>query len=167
MKIRSLFIIASFIFLFASCTKVECGFNDPQITSSSSEIAYMQSYFAANGINDVTLHPSGIYYKINNPGTGAQPNLCSTIVVNYSAYRFGYGNPFNSYTDPAGIPFVLGNLIVGVKKIMPLLKAGGAVTMYIPPSMAYGNEDQYDQNGNLLLPANSYIKFDMSLIAVQ
>lgn len=167
MKIKWILCLLCMSIFFSSCKKVECGFIDAQITSSSSEIAYMQSYFAANGINDVTLHPSGIYYKITNPGTGAQPDLCSAIVVNYSAYRFGYGNPFDSYTDPAGTSFVLGNLIVGVKKIMPLVKAGGSVTMYIPPSMAYGNEDIYNQSGALVLPANSYIKFDMSLIAVQ
>jgi FKBP-type peptidyl-prolyl cis-trans isomerase FkpA len=167
-KICFAIIAMCLLLLQMSCSKkVECGYNDPQITSSSSEIAYMESYFTSNGITDVTLHSSGIYYKINNQGNGAQPNQCSTILVNYSAYRFGYGNAFDSFSDPAGIPFVLGNLILGVRKIMPLIKAGGSVTMYIPPSMAYGNEDIYNQSGTLILPANSYIKFDMSLIAVQ
>jgi FKBP-type peptidyl-prolyl cis-trans isomerase FkpA len=50
---------------------------------------------------------------------------------------------------------------------MPLVKAGGSITMYIPPSLAYGNNDQRDQLGNIILPANSYIKFEMSLKAVQ
>jgi len=39
--------------------------------------------------------------------------------------------------------------------------------MYIPPSLAYGVNEQRDQLGNIILPANSYIKFEMSLKAVQ
>jgi FKBP-type peptidyl-prolyl cis-trans isomerase len=107
-----------------------------------------------------------VFYKITSEGTGVNPTLCSNILVNYSAYRFGYGNAFDSFLDPEGIPFVLGRLIVGVQKVMPLVKAGGSITMYIPPSLAYGSEAQRDQLGNIILPANSYIRFDMSLKAV-
>jgi len=58
-------------------------------------------------------------------------------------------------------------LIIGVQKVMPLVKAGGSITMYIPPSLAYGVNEQRDGFGNIILPANSYIKFEMSLKAVQ
>jgi hypothetical protein len=164
-KICLLAIIISSV--LTSCVKNQCGYLDTNIAASTSEITYMQSYFAANNIDSVIQHSSGVYYKVNNSGTGSTPNLCSTMLVNYSAYRFGYGNTFDSYTDPNGISFVLGSLIVGVQKTMPLIKPGGSITMYIPPSLAYGNNDIRDANGDVILPANSYIKFDMSLIAVQ
>ena len=157
----------SVVVLFSSCVKDECKYNDPSIFASSSEIDYMQSYFASQAITNVTKHSSGVFYTINNPGTGATASLCNTVVMDYSAYRFGYGTPFDSYDDPSGISFVLGELILGVKKVTPLIKAGGSITIYIPPSLGYGNNEQRDQNGNLILPANSYIKFDMSLIAVR
>jgi FKBP-type peptidyl-prolyl cis-trans isomerase len=165
---KKIFLLAIIISsVLTSCVKNQCGYLDTNITASTSEITYMQSYFAANNIDSVIQDPSGVYYKINNTGTGSKPNLCSAMLVNYSAYRFGYGNAFDSYTDPNGISFVLGSLIVGVQKTMPKIKPGGSITMYIPPSLAYGNNDIRDGNGNVILPANSYIKFDMSLIAVQ
>jgi FKBP-type peptidyl-prolyl cis-trans isomerase FkpA len=157
--------LLSVVFL-SSCVKDQCGYVDKQIVANDTEIAYMQNYFTTNNITNLTQHPSGVFYTITNPGTGASPNLCSSILVNYEAYRFGYASSFNSYTDPAGIGFVLGSLITGVQKVTPLLKAGGQITMYIPPSLAYGFEPQSDQNGTVILPANSYIKFVMSLIDV-
>ena len=164
---KCLSIIIFLPFIFGSCIKDQCAYSDVVTTASSSEIAYMQSYFTTNGITNVVQHSSGLFYTLNNPGTGATASLCNTIVVDYAATRFGYGNSFDSYTDPAGIPFVLGTLILGVKKLTPLVKEGGQITMYISPSMAYGNEAQRDQAGNVILPANSYIKFEMSLISVR
>jgi FKBP-type peptidyl-prolyl cis-trans isomerase len=167
MSYKFTFLLALIPFLFSSCFKDQCGYLDQQYVASSSEIAYMDNFFATNNITDLTQHSSGVYYKITSEGTGGNPNLCSNILVNYSAFRLGYGNAFDSYLEPQGIPFVLGQLIVGVQKVMPLVKAGGSITMYIPPSLAYGSEAQKDQLGNIILPANSYIRFDMSLKAVQ
>lgn len=152
--------------LFSSCVKDRCIYNDPSVTASTSEIEYMQSYFASQGITNLIQHPSGVFYTINNPGSGTTPDLCSTILINYNAYRFGYGNPFDSFNEPSGIPFVLGSLIVGVKKVLPLIKPGGSITMYISPTLAYGNQDIKNTSGAVILPANSYIKFDVSLISV-
>jgi len=164
---KKIFLLAIIISsVLTSCVKNQCGYLDTNITASSSEIAYIQSFLAANNITDYDS-TNGVYYKVNNTGTGSTPNLCSAMLVNYSAFRFGYANAFDSYTEPNGISFVLGSLIVGVQKTMPKIKSGGSITMFIPPSLAYGNNDIRDANGNVILPANSYIKFDMSLFAVQ
>jgi len=165
---KKIFLLAIIISsVLTSCVKNQCGYLDTNITASSSEIAYIQSFLAANNIDSVTQDPSGVYYKINDTGRGSTPNLCSAMLVNYSAFRFGYANAFDSYTDPNGISFVLGSLIVGVQKAMPKIKSGGSITMYVPPSLAYGNNDIRDANGNVILPANSYIRFVMTLLAVQ
>lgn len=167
---KNRFLILMLIILpfgFTSCFKEQqCGYIEQQYVASTSEIAYMESFFTTNNITGLTQHSSGVFYKITSEGTGVNPTLCSNILVNYSAYRFGYGNAFDGFLDPEGIPFVLGRLIVGVQKVMPLVKAGGSITMYIPPSLAYGSEAQRDQLGNIILPANSYIRFDMSLKAI-
>ena len=168
MKIKVLGILFALSITLGSCFKeVECGYRDQQYVASSSEIDYMQSFFSSNNITDLTQHSSGVFYKITSVGTGANPDLCSAMLVNYSAYRLGYGNAFDSYLDDAGRSFILGTLITGVQKVMPLVKAGGSITMYIPPSLAYGVNEQRDGLGNLILPANSYIKFEMSLKVVQ
>lgn len=163
------FIVSSLALLFftTSCKKdISCGITNPTLVAPNNEIAYMQNYFSLNNITGLTQDPSGVFYKIDTAGTGVTPTLCNYILVNYNAYRFGYGNPFDSNSDPNGISFLLGNLILGVRKVVPLVKAGSQVTMYIPPSLAYGADEIKDQSGNVILPANSYIKFEMSLLGV-
>ena len=166
---NKVFYLASIsLLIFAtSCKKdISCGISNPTVVATSNEISYMQNYFSINNITGLTQDPSGVFYKIDTAGTGTTPTLCSYILVNYNAYRFGYGNPFDSNSDPNGISFLLGNLILGVRKVVPLVKSGSQVTMYIPPSLAYGSDIIRDQSGNVILPANSYIKFEMTLMGV-
>lgn len=161
------FLILALPLFLGSCVKDECSFPETSIVASSSEIASIQAYLASISAT-ATQHSSGVFYTINTPGSGnGVGSLCNTIVVTYNAYKFGSGTPFNSYSDPAGIAFVLGTLITGVQKVMPLVKPGGSITMYIPPSLAYGNQPQRDANGAIILPANSYIKFEMSLLGIR
>ena len=152
---------------FSGCVKGSvCGYKDQNVSASAAEIAYLQQYFASAGITNVTQHSSGVFYTVNTPGTGLTPNLCSNVTVNYSAYRLGVATSFNSYTDPNGIRLLLGQLIVGIQKTLPQIKEGGSITMYIPPSLGYGSSVQQDANGTIILPANSYLKFDMNILSV-
>lgn len=153
----------------SSCIKANntCTLSESPNVASASETAFIQNYLTTTGSTDFIMHPSGVYYKITNQGTGNNPNLCSTVLVKYDAYRMGFTSTFDSNQSASGIPFTLGSLIVGVQKVLQLVKAGGTVTMYIPPSLGYGSQDIRDPNGNTILPGNSYLKFDFSLIAVQ
>jgi FKBP-type peptidyl-prolyl cis-trans isomerase FkpA len=62
---------------------------------------------------------------------------------------------------------VLGQLIHGWRRTLPVIKAGGFITLYVPPSMAYGAAITRDGNGNVIIPANAYLKFDIDLLTVQ
>lgn len=152
-----------------SCVKGtnNCTIAESTSVATATELSFIQNYLGTIGANDYTQHPSGVFYKITNPGNGYNPNLCSTVLVKYDAYRLGFTTTFDSNQIPSGVPFTLGSLIVGVQKVLPLVKAGGAVTMYIPPSLGYGSQDIRDPNGNVILPANSYLKFDFTVVGVQ
>ncbi|MCX6323114.1 MAG: FKBP-type peptidyl-prolyl cis-trans isomerase [Sphingobacteriales bacterium] len=153
--------------LFTSCKKEEgCNYKDADVTATAAEIGTIQAYLTTNGLTAVQL-PSGVFYTLNNPGSGATPQLCSRIRVNYDAYRLGTGTTFDSNQTADGIDFVLGLLIIGVQKAIPFVKPGGSITIYIPPSLGYGSEAIKDNNGIVILPANSFIKFDMALLSVQ
>jgi len=109
-------------------------------------------------------HPSGFYYKIVSPGTGtATPNLCSQIGINYKG-QLTNGNVFDQSTQMA--VFNLGQLIVGWQKGIPLIKTGGKINLYLPPSLAYGSQAIRDQQGNTLIPANSILIFTVDLVAI-
>ena len=167
MKFQFSLILLSVTILFNSCVKGPiCAYKDKNISATAAEVAYLQQFFTDNGITNVTQHSSGVFYHISGQGTGRTPNLCSAVVVNYGAFRLGATVAFDSNYDPAGISFILGQLIVGVQKTLPLIQEGGSITMYIPPSLAYGSSVQQDQNGTIILPANSYLKFNMDVFSV-
>jgi FKBP-type peptidyl-prolyl cis-trans isomerase FkpA len=158
-----------FLIVFSSClkTKNQCPYIESKIVADTSQTNTIQRYLVDNNITGMLRHVSGAFYKINNAGSGNTPWLCNNITVNYSAYIMGYATPFDNNTSASGVSFVLGNLIPGIQKLAPMLRPGGSITMYIPPALAYGSNETKDQNGNVVLPANSYLRFDMSLIAVK
>ena len=155
------------IILLSACKKdsSKCEFTESNASASTTERTTIENYLTANSIV-AAAHPSGIYYTINTPGTGAIPSVCSVIRVKYSGYLFS-GALFDSYTSANGISFVLGQLIGGWHKGLPLIKAGGNITLYIPPSLGYGQADRRDANNNVVIPGNSYLKFVIELMDVQ
>ncbi|MDB5201233.1 MAG: FKBP-type peptidylprolyl isomerase [Ferruginibacter sp.] len=166
MKKLSLALLGLCIFLM-SCKKDSsnsCPYTESSFVATSAEISYLQNYITTNSITAVQ-HPSGIFYTINLPGSDPKPNVCSNVSVKYVGKLLN-GNQFDASTG-AGITFALGQVIVGWQKGVPLIGAGGTITLYIPPSLAYGNVTKTDVNGNVVIPANSYLKFDIQLVAVQ
>jgi FKBP-type peptidyl-prolyl cis-trans isomerase len=87
--------------------------------------------------------------------------------VKYTGSLVSNGQVFDSNASTSGTTFTLGNLIAGWQAILPLVKAGGKVTMYIPPSLGYGQQNVRDNAGNLVIPGNSNLKFEMELLNVQ
>ena len=147
---------------FSGCLKNSemenpCNYDPCAFQAPASEIQAVQDYLAANNIN-ATEHCSGLFYAIETAGTGAAPGVCSNITVNYEG-RLTNGNLFDASTAP--ITFNLSQVISGWKNGLPLVKAGGRINLYIPPSLAYGNTNQGS------IPPNSILVFKVDLIAVQ
>jgi FKBP-type peptidyl-prolyl cis-trans isomerase FkpA len=143
--------------LFFGCDEDECMYSDSVITASSSEVSDLQAYLDANSIT-ATQHPSGFFYTIVTEGSGATPGLCSAVTVQYIG-RLTNGTIFDA--SPAGSTFYLGRLIVGWQKGIPLIKAGGTINLYLPPSMGYGSSAVGS------IPANSILIFEIQLTGVQ
>jgi len=167
MKKRFLLILLFPVF-FTSCKKnepIKCSYTPPGTVATSAEISYLQNYITSGSIT-ATQHESGVFYIINNQGTGSSPTVCSNITVKYTG-RILDGNVFDSNTTVTGAKFELGRLILGWQRVLPVLKTGGSITLYIPPSLGFGTEVIKDNNGSVIIPANSYLKFDIELLDVQ
>ncbi len=165
-----LFILIFLSLIAGSCMKINntCSYKESTAVADTAQINNIQRYFSANNITNMQQHPCGAFYKINSLGTGGlNPILCSRVYFNYAVYKMGYSIAFDSHSSSQGISFMLGDLIAGVQKLAPLIQSGGSITMYIPPTLAYGSQVLKDQNGAVILPANSYLRFEMSLIAIQ
>jgi FKBP-type peptidyl-prolyl cis-trans isomerase FkpA len=117
------------------------------------------AYLASKGITDAVKHCSGMYYKIDTVGTGNTANICSTVTVKYIG-QFTNGNIFDQESDTA-VAFSVKQLIAGFKNGISLIKEGGVIHLYVPPSLGFGSQ----QNG--VIPPNSMLIFRVSLIGVQ
>ncbi|HEX4372579.1 MAG TPA: FKBP-type peptidyl-prolyl cis-trans isomerase [Puia sp.] len=128
----------------------------------TSEQKAVKAYLDSNNIT-ATLNQSGFYYSIVSQGSGSTPNLCSHIAVSYKG-QLTDGTIFDQETAQI---FTLGDLIDGWKKGLPLIQSGGEIKLYIPPSLGYGNVGYKDNNGNIIVPSNSILIFDIDLLSIQ
>ena len=140
-----------------------CSYTDNNIVAPASEVTALENYLFSNGITSAVKHPAGFYYEVVDQGTGPKPALCSIVSVNYTG-KLTNGNPFDSQTSQS---FQLGALIEGWRKGLPLIQKGGSIKLYIPPSLGYGAVDVKDNQGNVAVPANSILIFDIDLLEVQ
>lgn len=155
-------------FAFSACKKetAKCNFNESSTVASQSESDSVNRYLVANNISGTTKHPAGFYYKIQNAGSGTSaPSLCSYLTVGYAGYYFS-GAVLDATTGNQTVGFNLGELIIGWQKGLPLIRSGGSIDLYLPPSMAYGTAGVV-RNGVVQVPPNAYLRFTINLAQVQ
>lgn len=97
----------------------------------------IKKYIAENEI-EATRDESGIYYIIEEEGTGTSPISSSTVTVRYKGYYLN-GNVFDINQTDEGFTSNLQKLIPGWRICLPKLKPGGKGTFIIPSILAYNN----------------------------
>ncbi|MFN8251333.1 MAG: FKBP-type peptidyl-prolyl cis-trans isomerase [Ferruginibacter sp.] len=150
--------------LLGGCKKKgnDCPYTEQNYAAPAAEITAMQAWCATNEPT-AQQHGSGVFYVVTSPGTGGTASVCSNVTVKYTGYLLN-GTIFDQNTS--GFTSILGQLILGWQKGIPLVKAGGSIRLYIPPSLGYGNQDVRNNSGVVVIPANSYLKFTVDLVAV-
>lgn len=158
------FVALVFCVSFISCLKKvdNCSFNACGIVAPANEVQAIQSYLTSKSIT-ATQHCSGLFYRIENPGSGGIPLACGDVAVTYKGYLTD-GTVFDKATDAVG--FNLSQVIKGWRIGIPLIKSGGRIILFIPPSLGYGAQEIKDNNGTVVIPANSYLIFEVDLVAV-
>lgn len=101
---------------------------------------------------------TGLYYVIENQGTGGTCNSYSSVTVSYKGYLTD-GSVFDESTS-AGISFGLQEVIKGWTEGIPYFKEGGNGKLLIPSALGYGT------SGTSGIPANSVLIFDVKLIEI-
>jgi len=159
------FLIVAFTALsimMGSCLKSDeipgnnCVANNTGVPTAA-EVASVQAYLTSNSLT-ATQHPEGFFYRIINPGSGATPNLASSVTVKYTG-KLTNGNIFDQNTT--GASFLLSQLILGWRKGLPLIQKGGSIILYLPPSLGYG----CSSIGTI--PPGSNLIFNIELVDVQ
>jgi FKBP-type peptidyl-prolyl cis-trans isomerase FkpA len=148
------------IILVASITTISCSKSADECHPTfdavpSAEILLLEDYLTKNNIT-ATKDDRGFYYIINQQGTGDMPSVCSRVMVSYK----GTLTDGVVFDEKKNIDFQLTSLIKGWQAGIPLLKKGGSITLFIPPSLGYGDKAQSK------IPANSMLIFNIDLVKV-
>lgn len=114
-------------------------------------------YVSDNNLN-ATASESGLYYVIEEEGTGTRPTETSEVTVVYKGYYTD--NTVFDESNPNGATFNLSQVISGWIEGIQYFKEGGKGKLLIPSSLAYG------RYGNQSIPGGAVIIFDIDLKAV-
>lgn len=124
---------------------------------SAANDAEILKYIDDNALT-TTKTATGLYYVIDEEGTGEQPTATSNVTVVYKGY-YTNGTVFDK-SDAAGATFSLDEVIKGWAEGIPYFKEGGSGMLLIPATLGYGS---YDYRG---IPGGSVLIFDINLISV-
>ncbi len=161
----SVIVVVATVAVLNGCSKsgsnTNCSYDPCAVKAPANEITQLETYLSGAGITTAVKHCSGLYYEISAPGADKTPGVCSYVTVNYKGMLTN-GNVFDQTTTASGpASFTLLSLIEGWKKGIPLIKQGGKIRLYLPPSLGYGSAAVGS------IPANSILIFDIELVAVQ
>jgi len=107
---------------------------------------------------------SGLYYVVEQEGTGEPAVQGKTVAVHYSG-KLTNGNEFdNSYRRGEPIEFKLGigQVIPGWDEGIGLMKVGSKYTLIIPSELGYGK-----RGAGGVIPPNATLVFETELVSVK
>jgi len=109
----------------------------------------------------VTL-PSGLQYKVIEEGTGKSPEPGDQVTVHYRGTLIDGTEFDSSYARGEPVTFPVGGVIPGWTEALQLMKEGAKWNLFIPPSLAYG-----EQGAGQVIGPNATLLFEVELISVQ
>ena len=146
-----------FTALLALTLFISCSDKDSETDYTAQNEKEITDYIAKNNLT-AQRSDSGLYYVINEPGSGKQPTASSNVTVAYKGY-FTNGSVFDE-SSSKGISFGLNQVIKGWTEGIPYFKTGGSGILLVPSHLGYGN------SGRPGIPGGSVLIFDVKLISV-
>ena len=104
---------------------------------------------------------SGLQYKVEKDGKGAQPKADDTVTVNYRGTLIDGTEFDSSYKRGQPATFPVNGVIKGWTEALQLMKAGSKYQLFIPADLAYGPA------GRPTIPPNSTLIFEVELLDVK
>ena len=112
----------------------------PVVPEKSKAELQRTEFFGTEVATDSTVvwRPNGLGVKILAAGDGLAPQPGDRVAIAYSG-RLKDGTVFNETAPGKPLEAKLGEMIPGMTAGVAVLKPGGRVILYIPPSLGYGS----------------------------
>ena len=151
------FLLSLFASLFIF---IACNDDDEVADQLRKDKKLIEEYLEENNLTAESTK-SGVYYIIDEEGTGDRPNVFSIVKVTYK------GTLLDGTLFDEGIAdeIPLHGYIEGWQDGIPMFKEGGSGKLLIPSKLGYGvysSITNYDT-----IPKNSVLQFDISLDEVE
>jgi FKBP-type peptidyl-prolyl cis-trans isomerase FklB len=105
---------------------------------------------------------SGLQYKLEKEGKGAQPKANDTVTVNYRGTLINGTEFDSSYKRGQPATFPVSGVIRGWTEALQLMKVGSKYQLFIPANLAYG-----ERGAGRDIGPNSTLIFDVELLDVK
>ena len=161
---KLMFSLCSIVACFAvsSCLKNGSSNNTNSCTVTTittaapdSEVVRLKTFLDSSGISAIKDN-RGFYYTMDTTiADSAHATNCSYIAFTYKG-TFLNGTVFDSSNQV--ITYPLANFLVGWQEAIPLMRKNASMTLYLPPSLAYGAAGKAPA-----IPGNSYLIFYIKL----
>jgi FKBP-type peptidyl-prolyl cis-trans isomerase FkpA len=103
----------------------------------------------------------GVEVETLSAGTGLNPTTEDMVLVNYTG-RLANGTQFDKGER---VPIALDAVVPGFAEGLTRMQKGGKYRLTIPADKGYGAEEKRNpQTGQVVIPANSDLEFDVELI---
>ena len=129
-------------------------------TAPTSEVTALKAFLDSSHIIAMADN-RGFFYTIDSSSsatTTGHPSICSDVSVIYTG-TFLNGKGFDSSGADTPISLSLSSTISGWQEAVPLMRSNAVMTLYLPPSLAYG------AGGRGPIPPNANLIFYMKLLA--
>lgn len=120
-----------------------------------------EAFLANNKKTDgIVTTASGLQYKVISAGKGKMPKATDNVTVHYTG-RLIDGSVFDSSRERGPATFKVDGVIDGWTEALQLMHEGDKWTIFIPASLAYG-----EQGAGSQIPPYATLIFDVELIKV-
>jgi FKBP-type peptidyl-prolyl cis-trans isomerase FklB len=146
--------------LIALKRKVMAQQHEAQAAAAKKNQEAGEAFLAANAKKDgVVGLPSGLQYRVLEPGSGRQPGADDTFTVHYRGTLIDGTEFDSSYSRNQPLTLRLDRVVPGWREALPLMREGAKWELFLPAKLAYG------ARGAGKIPPYSTLIFEVELIS--
>jgi len=120
--------------------------------------------YAIDNLIDVSATPSGLFYQVIEPGTGAPIAWGDYLVAHYRGYLLD-GTVFGeTYQRNQPLEFYVGNMIDAWNEGLALIRVGGKIRLLVPSRLGYGAEGLVSSTGRAVVAPHQILAFEVEVL---